>query len=204
MSALTIQVTIAGAGEVDMLLHELRNSLASRGPMHAQMAVRGQQFTQDYLRGLNRHRSAERLGAAPTGFREKNAARVEAHSDDQQATVAIPRNTGLGRAFGDVVLRPGSGKTYLTLAGHEETYGKSVRDFPEETFKFAVIQSWRTFLALVFRETSGRHEKGEVGYWLKREVTQKQDRTLLPSDEGYAKVARGAAVEHLTEVLETA
>ena len=199
MSALTIQVTLAGMGEADMILHELRNSLASRGPLHARMAVTGQQFTQDYLRKLNRHRSAERLDAAPRGFREANAAKVEAHSDDEQATVAIPRSTGLGRAFSDVVIRPGSGKTYLPIPAHQTTYGKGPRDFPEDTFNFVVLQSFRTFVTLMF--AAGPY-KGEVGFWLKREVSQKQDRTLLPSDEGYAKVARGAAVSYLTNLLE--
>ena len=201
MSALTIQVTLAGVGEVDMALHELRNALASRGPMHARMAVRGQQLTQDYLRKLNRHRSAQHLGATPSGHHAKAAARVEAHSDEQQASITIPRNTGLGRAFGDVVIRPGSGRTFVTIPAHQETYGRSVRDFPENTFRLAVIESWRTFLALVFRETAGGHVKGEVGFWLKREVKQKQDRTLLPSDEGYAKVARAAAGEYLNTIL---
>jgi hypothetical protein len=111
--------------------------------------------------------------------------------------VTIPRRTGLGRAFGDVTIRPGSGKTYLTLPAHQTTYGKSRRDFPEGAFRLAVIQSWRVFLAQVF--VSGPYQ-GEVGFWLKREVKQKQDRTLLPSDEGYAGVGRRAAIEYLTNL----
>ncbi len=197
MSALTIKVTLAGLSETDMALQELRNAIARRGPMHARMAVRGQQFTQAYLRGLNRHRSAERLGAKPRGHMERAAASVEAQSDENEARLVIPRRTGLGRAFGDVVIRPGSGRTYVTIPAHQTTYGRSVRDFPEGTFRFAVIKSWRVFLAQVFKD--GPY-KGEVGYWLKREVRQKQDRTLLPSDEGYATVARRAAIEYLTNL----
>jgi hypothetical protein len=197
MSALTIQITLSGGSETDMALQALRNSLARRGPMHAVMAVRGKTFTQDYLRQQKRHRSAERLGATPSGHHAKAANSVEAASDDAEATIRIPRRTGLGRAFSDVVLRPGSGRKYLTIPGHAKTYGKSVRDFPEDTFKFAIIHSWRIFVVLMFAE--GPY-KGEVGYWLKREVIQKQDRTLLPSDEGYAGVARRAAIEYLTQL----
>jgi hypothetical protein len=204
MSALTISVTLAGMGEVDMMLHELRNSLADRGPLHANMAVRGQQFTQAYLRGLNRHRSAGLVGASPSGFREKNAAVVEAQSDKDSALVVIPADTGLRRAFQDIVLQPGSGRTYLTIPAHQETYGKSVRDFPEDAFRFAVLESFRTFVTLMWREDGGGHKAGEVAYWLKRQVTQKQDRTLLPSDEGYAEIGRRGAVEYLTGVLENA
>jgi hypothetical protein len=167
--------------------------------MHARMAERGQQFTQDYLRKLNRHNSAARLGARPSGHHARAAASVEAQSNDDQALIAIPRRTGLGRAFGDVILTPGSGRKFLTIPAHQKTYGKSVRDFPEGTFKFAVIQSWRVFRAMIF--ASGSH-KGEVGYWLKTSVTQKQDRTLLPSDEGYAGVAHKAAVEYLTSLID--
>ncbi|MCU0751424.1 MAG: hypothetical protein MUC40_00060 [Akkermansiaceae bacterium] len=197
--SLEIKITLTGVGEADMALQDMRNALARRGPMHARMAVRGQQFTQDYLRKLNRHDSAARLGAKPTGHLQKAAASVEAQSDDNEARVTIPRRTGLGRAFGDVVIRPGSGRTYLTIPAHQTTYGRSVRDFPEDTFKFAVIKSWRIFLAQVF--VDGPY-KGEVGYWLKREVKQKQDRTLLPSDTGYAGVARRAAVEYLVNRIE--
>ena len=196
---LEITVTLSGAGEMDMVLANFRNSLSLLGPMHARMAVRGQQFTQDYLKKLNRHNSAARLGARPTGFLEKAAARVEAQSDEESARVVIPRNTGLGRAFADVVLRPGSGKTYLTIPAHATTYGRSVRDFPEGTFKFAVIRSFRVFLAQVY--AAGPY-KGEVGYWLRRVVTQKQDRTLLPPDEEYAAAARGGAVNYITQLLE--
>jgi len=178
-------------------LQALRNAIAKRGPMHARMAVRGQQFTQNYLRKLNRHRSAERLGANASGHHAKAAAAVEAQHDETEARVTIPRRTGLGRAFGDVILRPGSGRTYLTIPAHQTTYGKSVRDFPEGTFNFAVFKSFRVFLAQVFAD--GPY-KGEVGYWLKRSIQQKQDRTLLPSDDGYATVARRSAIEYLTEI----
>jgi hypothetical protein len=122
---------------------------------------------------------------------------VQEDSDDEQGSVLIPRSTGLARAFSDVVIRPGSGRKFLTIPAHAETYGRVVRDFPEGTFKFAVIKSWKIFLALVWEETGGRHEKGEVAYWLRRAVTKKQDRTLLPTHAGYQEVARRAAVAYI-------
>jgi len=197
--SLDIKITLSGATEADAAVSALANALERRGPMHAQIAVRGKQYTQDYLRGLNRHRSAARLGATPTGHLEKSAAAIEAASDDQAALIRIPRRTGLGRAFADVTLRPGPGRKFLTIPAHQTTYGKSVRDFPDATFRFVVLQSFRVYLTLMF--ASGPYE-GEVGYWLKKQVTQKQDRTLLPSDTGYAGIARIAAVEYLTELVE--
>jgi hypothetical protein len=197
MSALAIEVSISGMDHFDEELQRFRNAVADRAPMHARMAVEAAQFTRDYLISDTRHRTAERLGGTPTGFRAKNAKAVQARSDASQASVLIPRSTGLGRAFGDVIIRPGSGRTYLTIPAHQETHGKHVRDFPEDTFEFRMILSWKTFTALVFTESSGRHEKGEVGFWLKREVKQKQDRKLLPYDEGYHEAGRRAAVAYI-------
>lgn len=198
MSALDIKITLAGLDEVDMVLHELRNALARRGPMHAQMAVRAQQATQRHLKSLNRHQTAQRLGASPTGHDERSASVVEAQSDDAQARVTIPRNTGLGRAFGDVVILPGAGRTYVTIPDHPQTYGRSVRDFPPDTFRFAILYAHRPFPVLLFADGPN---KGDVAYWLRREVMQKQNRNLLPSDETYAKAGRLGAVEYLTGLL---
>lgn len=195
MSALKIEVSISGVAAFDRDLQAFRNAIADRKPLHARMAVDAVKFTRDYLLADTDHKTANRLGAAPSGFRAKNAASVQPDSDDTQAMVRIPRRTGLGRAFGDVVLTPGSGRTYLTIPAHQTTYGKSVRDFPEDTFRFAVITSWRVFVALVFAD--GPY-KGEVGYWLKRTVTQKQDRTLLPTDQGYQEVGRRSALSYIT------
>ncbi len=192
MSALKIEVSISGVEGFDRDLQAFRNAIADRKPLHARMAVDAVKFTRDYLLADTDHKTANRLGAAPTGFRAKNAAAVQPDSDDTQAMVRIPRRTGLGRAFGDVVLSPGSGRTYLTIPAHAQTYGKSARDFPEDTFRFAFLGRFR---ALVFAD--GPY-KGEVGYWLKRTVTQKQDRTLLPTDQGYQEVGRRSALSYIT------
>jgi hypothetical protein len=192
VSALKIEVSISGVEGFDRDLQAFRNAIADRKPLHARMAVDAVKFTRDYLLADTDHKTANRLGAAPTGFRAKNAAAVQPDSDDTQAMVRIPRRTGLGRAFGDVVLSPGSGRTYLTIPAHAQTYGKSARDFPEDTFRFAFLGRFR---ALVFAD--GPY-KGEVGYWLKRTVTQKQDRTLLPTDQGYQEVGRRSALSYIT------
>lgn len=192
MSALNIEVTISGVEGFDRDLQAFRNAIANRKPLHARMAVDAAKFTADYLRKDRDHKTAARLGATPTGFRAKNAAAVQPDSDDTQAMVRIPRRTGLGRAFHDVVLTPGSGRKYLTIPGHARTYGKSVRDFPEGTFTFAHMGRFR---ALIF---AAEPDKGKVGYWLKRTVTQQQDRTLLPTDQGYQDVGRRSALSYIT------
>ena len=110
----------------------------------------------------------------------------------------IPRSTGLGRAFGDVTIVPGTGRTYLTIPACAETYGKVVRDFPADSFTFAIFKQRSP--VLLWAEDGGTHKKGDVAWWLRRQVTQKQDRTLLPSDEEYAEGARLVAMNYITSL----
>lgn len=197
MNALTITVTLSGADEAARDLQALRNGLTRRGRLHAKMAVGAKEFTKAHLRGLSRHNTAARLGATPSKHHQKAAARVAAQSTEDEAIVTIPRSTGLGRAFTDAVIRPGSGRTYLTIPAHKATYGRSARDprHGDDPFQFVARGKFR---ALIF--TKGQH-KGEVAYWLKREVYQKQDRTLLPSDAEYMDVGRKAATAYFDDLI---
>jgi hypothetical protein len=42
---------------------------------------------------------------------------------------------------------------------------------------------------------------GEVAFWLRRVVTQKQDRTLLPSDDTYREIGRRAIMARIATIL---
>jgi hypothetical protein len=201
MSALTISIDVTGAKQTEERARRVAKVLQDRGPLHAAIAKDVMADTKRFLKKSASHRSASSLGATPTGFRARNAAALSARSDDTQAVLVIPRRTGLGRAFGQVVLVPGSGRTYLTLPGHKDTYGKTMRDFPEGTFQFAVIRSWISFPAMIFQADGGSHKKGEVGFWLRRTVTQKQDRTLLPSDQEFRQSARDASNNYLMSAI---
>jgi hypothetical protein len=122
---------------------------------------------------------------------------VEGHSDDEQAVVRIPRNTGLGRAFRDFDLKPRRPDiTYLTIPDHARTYGKRVGDFAPETFDFVVFGGRSP--ALVF---DGGQNDGEVGFWLRRRVFIPQDRTLLPGDDDYLAAAIGASRRYVRRLL---
>ena len=196
MSGLKIEVDVVGFDHFAEELQRYRNAIADRRPLHAAMAVPAAELTRYYLRGLDRHKSAENLGATPTGFRAKSAQGVESASDEEGAYVRIPRSTGLGRAFHGVTILPGSGRTYLTIPGCAETYGKQVRDFPADTFAFTIMAG--RYPVLVWRKSGGAHRGWTLAYWLKRSVTQKQDRTLLPSDAAYTEVGRRAALAYIT------
>lgn len=195
---LTIDVT--GLAEATGELQLIRSQLADRSQLHAAIAVDAAQFTRDFVSRDARHATAQRLGAQPTGFRERSAKRIEADSDVDAAIVRMPRSTGLGRAFHDVTILPGSGRTYLTLPAGAETYGEVVRDFPEGTFHFAILHAHRLFPVLLWSEDGGSHRKGDVAWWLRREVKQKQDRTLLPSDAAYQEIGRRCSIEYINSL----
>jgi hypothetical protein len=191
---LTLNVAVNDNG-VASDLAVLINALSDRGELHAHLAVGVTDFIRAYLRETPRHNTASRLGASPTGFRERNAADIRAISDSENAITLIPRSTGLGRAFGDVTLIPGPGKTYLAIPADARSYGKSPRDFGEGVLKFAILRAHRVFPVLLFAAD------GAVAYWLRRSVTQKQDRSLLPSDEGLREVGRRAATQYLQDII---
>ena len=199
MNTPSIRIDVRGLAEASGQLQTLRKGLADRRPLHATLAVEAQNFTRDYVARSSRHATAQRLGAAPTGFRQRSATRIEGASDADAAIIRIPRNTGLGRAFSDITLRPGSGRKYLTIPAAAETYGKAVRDFPQESFAFTVAGG--RYPALVWREAGGTHAAGAVAYWLRREVQQKQDRTLLPTDAAYQELGRKRAQLYIASLI---
>jgi hypothetical protein len=181
------------AGDADAV-QRVRTWLADRRQLHAKMAVEGSEFTRDFLRKSGRHATADRLGAQPTGFRARNAKQVAADSNQEEAQILIARSTGLGRAFHDMVIRPGSGKIYLTIPATARTYGKTAGEFKDQ-LAFVQTIATRTPM-LVFTDT------GEPAFWLRRKIVQKQDRSLLPTDEDYADMGAISATRYLRNVIQ--
>ncbi len=198
MSVPILKIDVTGIAEATGELQRIRAKLADRTQLHALMATDARDFTKAHVAQDNRHATAQRLGASPTGFRAKASKRIEADSNAEAAIVRIPRDTGLGRAFSSVTIRPGTGRTYLTIPATAETYGRVVRDFPKDAFSFTIVAG--RYPALVWREAGGNHRGWTVAFWLRREVKQKQDRTLLPSDEKYAELGARRASLYITSL----
>lgn len=122
-----------------------------------------------------RHIHALTDGAgARTGFMEKAARKTVFHADAQHGEVVIP-SPGFGRAFHDVTIVPTHGAA-LTLPIHASSYGKRVKEMTS--------MGWRLFRPkgkdVLFGSREG--EEAIPLYILKRQVRQRQDRSLLPSD----------------------
>lgn len=189
----TMRIDTRGLASTAEDVQRLRTGLADRKHLHARLAVQGAEFTRDYLRGLNRHRTANSLGATPTQHHARAARGIESASTADTAILRIPRSSGLARAFGDVTIRPGSGKKFLTIPADRRTYGKRAGEFSPGELVYAVVGG--RFPALMFRAG------WTVAYWLRRSVSQRQDRTLLPSDKGYRELSRGVTALYVDEIL---
>lgn len=177
------------------VLQALRNGIAERSQLHAEIAVLGEGFLKKYLRGLNRRKTANRLGANPVNHYEKAAASVTSTSSSDAATISIPAKTGLRRAFMDFDIVPKNGRKYLTIPAHRTTYGKRAGEITE-SLRFAIVGGRHK--ALVFE--SGP-DIGSVAYWLRTKVHIAQDRSLLPSDAALLAVGKKASIDYARSLL---
>jgi hypothetical protein len=180
------------------LLQRVRAGGADLAPLQARTALQAKNFSGDHLRKIagTRHRTAERLGAAPTGHLSLASRRIESTSSRDFAELRFPADTGLGRAFRDMNIVPKKVGGWLTIPVHAAAYGKRAQEFPNLV---CYPLGPRKTLVLATKVENGI---GEVFYVLAKKAKVKQDRDLLPSDEEYRELARRVAVAWLAE-LET-
>lgn len=139
-----------------------------------------------HLRQLGswRHRSAQELGAQPTGILGKAATRTTWRASTDSGEVLIP-TPAVRRAFHDVEIRPRNSKA-LTIPAAPEAYGK----------RAAVLAAlgWSIFRPRKKRFLMGARpgDEPKVLYYLVGRVHQPQDRSLLPSDEEINTTAAAA------------
>lgn len=185
---MTIEITIE-TNQSTPALAALVASLEDPTGLHVAMAARGERLMRDYLRAIapGRHATANRLGARPTGILEKAAESPEGRGSVDGATVTIRPGEVLSRTFGEVTIRPTGGKRYLTIPVAAEAYGRRAREFDD--LKFIRIGP-QQIPVLARRMANGNMV---VYYALAREVKQKQDRTLLPSDDAILEEMESAA-----------
>ena len=144
----------------------------------------------------DRHDTANRLGATPTGFWSgaAQAVRLQAHASDSEVSVTHP---GIARALRDVVIRPRRAKA-LAIPLHAKAYGKRPREFAKLSG------------AALFRPKGTRVLATEEGgrltpmYALCASVTQRRDPTLLPDAESIDGALARAALNALETVASQA
>lgn len=133
-----------------------------------------------------KHRSANKLGAQPTGILGAAARMVSETATDQFGEVSIT-SPAVRRAFHDVEIRPKSWD-FLTIPAAREAYGK------DKSAAVLAAHGWR-----LFRPGKAKILMGKLGddapkmlYYLATSVRQRQDRSLLPSDDEIKTTAANA------------
>ena len=118
------------------------------------------------------HKSANKLGAMPTGHLEKAAATMQHASSSTEATVSI-YSPGIGRAFRSMTIRPTRARA-LTIPIHALAYGMRVAEVARAHTIFRPKKA--DYLATVI--------DGQITplYLLRQAVTVPQERGLMPSD----------------------
>lgn len=170
---------------------------AGRRDLHAAMGVEVQNLTYQHVSTLagSRHDTANRLGAAPSNHlaqaAEKIAAPTALSADSNAATLTI-NHVGMIRALRDVTIVPREAKA-LAIPVNAIAYNRRPAQIWAELNLF--IPKGKNVIAM----SDGK--KITVLYVLVRSVTQKQDRTLLPSDNEFSAAAAVGAKTFISDSL---
>lgn len=157
--------------------------------LHQAIGVEVQRITAQHVAAIaaSRHGTAEKLGASPTGHFAGAAEKVSADSalaagqDGATLTISHP---GFVRAFRDVKIVPKTAKA-LAIPINAISYGRRAAELWDRMGLF-IPEGKRIIAATVGGVLTPL-------YILCRSVTQKQDRSLLPSDDQFRDAAlRGA------------
>ena len=138
-----------------------------------------------------------------TGFMEKAARKTVFHADETHGEVVIP-SPGFGRAFHDVEIVPTHGAA-LTLPVSEFSYGRRVKEMQSLGWMIFRPKGKSVILGYQKNQTkrNGQHTPIPL-YILKKRVTQRQDRSLLPSDADIGTAAARAMIKEIRRVTEKA
>jgi hypothetical protein len=167
-----------------------------RAGLHAHIAARERELFREHLTLLaaTRHRTADRLGASPTGFLAGAADSVEARSDAAAADILIGV-PGLGRAFADLHIRARNAGA-LTIPVHGDAYGRRAGEFDDLFIWRAKKEDGDSGSSKAFLARKGPGDTLVLMYVLLKSVIIPQDRSLLPSDEEITLTAEIGALDY--------
>lgn len=163
--------------------------LRSRAGLHEAIGRQALARTRDHLINIagTRHATAERLGATPSGHWAQAAEKTTMTSSGQSASISI-NHPGIGRVAHDVEILPTRG-LYLTIPLIAGAYNQRARRVKGLFF----VKPEGADHALL-----GKRDGEGVEWWylLVTSVRQRQDRTLLPSDEEYQQALRDGVLNY--------
>lgn len=192
MSGISLKVDV-NDGATPRVREFLERCANMRG-LHEAIGLRARALTRDHLIELarDRHATANRLGATPSGHWAQAAEKTTHTADAVSATVTIA-HPGIGRAMHDVDIVPTGGKKALTIPLIAQAYNLRAAAAWEQEGLF--IAGGKNAKGKEVAVAVKRLGDGSLQPWylLVPRVHQKQDRTLLPSDGEYALAAQQGA-----------
>lgn len=194
MSVIFINLDIEITADASVLRQIVRY-LEDMTRLHEMMGERVENLMRRYLAQIatERHKTADALGATPTGILSRAAESPESRGTREAAVITLRPAEILARAFHDVEIVPRAGKQWLTIPINKETYGKRAGEFDDLFF----IYNSESNTGLLARRAANANLIPM--FLLVRKVTQKQDRTLLPSDEAILAEMEAAAEDLLLQ-----
>ena len=183
----------------DLVAPAGRHLLFSAAANAVQILVR------DHLSGeaMKRHASAFRLGATPTGILQQAARKTTFNATSDYGEVIIP-SPAVARALGDVTITPNAAHD-LTIPINKLSYGRRAKELRALGWKFFTPPEGHDKEDILFGyRGKGKNREVVPLYLLKKQVEQKQDRSLLPSDAEIGTAAARAMVNEIKRVAENA
>ena len=195
-----VEIQVQQSKIPDALIRAL--SPDARRDLHAAAAEAVAEFVGAHVRAYSgsKHGTATAFGAPPTRHYEDGANAISSSADADAGTVRIPI-PGISRAWGDVEIRPGAGKKYLTIparSGAPEVYGKTVAILRGLGWSFASGRRGTPQEKLLFGRSQDQKES-RVMFILKESVTQRRDPSLMPEQAEIARRAGDAVVRRMLD-----
>lgn len=169
----TIRVEVDGAQATSEMLASVARMLENPAPLHAQMASEAEQALKTQIASIQSHRTANALGAPPTGHLAEQAEKIEGQSDAEAARVMVPSAGRLSAAFGPVHVQAQPGKA-LAIPMAAESYGHQPMEFPD---LFLLTREKQNKPPLLARHGEDGHP--QVLYVLLKSVDIPEDPTLI-------------------------
>jgi hypothetical protein len=148
------------------------------------------------------------LGGTSTGFYSRAAQGTNFRAVGDHVVVSIA-SVGIAQRYFGGTIRPRQAK-FLTIPASKEAYGKRASEFNDlkvlvgRNGPYALARRAATLISIGNRNRAGVRAVGRVGeqggevlFWLKKEVTQQPDPTVLPSEEAVGAAVQRAVTAHV-------
>lgn len=212
---MSVRIELAIEDAATIPLQRAIDRIQDKAQMHQAIGARCRDLTSRYITEIaapKRHKTADRLGAGYTNYLVRAGQSVIARGDSDGAELTIPQNGAIfARVAGPVMIKPVT-KKWLTMPISASSYGRRAREL--EGLTFIKTKAGNAFLVRrpkYQKKADGtRRTKAEAEayraelkaqttflYALRKEVTLKGDRGLLPSDQQYFEAIKNGVIEVL-------